>query len=1000
MKKIILLLTLLGLSLSSTAQIDCNLVYYHPTGSQALRSYNPATNTTSAIGITLPGGGSGLAIANNLNGGSPSPTFYTVVNGMYQWWNGSSWVPTGHSSGGTAAVNPGGAGPYIYNLIGGSGQIWRYDGTGNAVLVVTLSGFGGPYDVIGDSQGNFYVFNNTSGNQQLRVYNPQGQLICTYNMVGLPTSGAGGGYAVVNGMVYANVGSSSYIGTVNGTTINFSPWTPNIAASDFASCEFPPFNTVVSGTNNSQIDMCAGGSIILTSTTSITSPVFNWSGPGIVSGQGTSSVVVNQPGTYTLTVTSGAGICSSTTTTTHLVTALSSGPALTPVGPLCVDGGPVQIQASMQGGTWSSNCANCLTTNGVFDPQVAGIGTHTVGYLVEGTCSDPVSMQIVVNALPNIDAGDDRTICEGSSTPLTATGGVSYVWSNGVANGAQVSPSNDTVYSVIGTDANGCSNTDQVNINVSTQLQPEFNAVEGICSGEQLAPLPTSSLNGVTGTWTPALNNQVTTTYTFTPAAGQCAANATLTINVQQSVVTNFEPLAPICSGEQVPALLNTSLNGVTGSWNLPINNQITTTYIFTPDQGQCASVYTTTLNVTPSVNSQFEAFEPVCFGTTIPALSTLSLNGISGQWSPALNNQITTTYTFTPNPGQCAAQYVGTLGILPLPTVNAGEDVRVCEGEYVLLNGSGAVDYQWSDGVLNNVPFVLEPGQYTYSVIGVDANGCSNSDVVNVIVDATPIVDISIQQEDVCSPSFVQFIVQSDQSLQNCKYDFGNGQLLLGCNDVQNRVFITPEVYGFVYTAQSLQGCDVSIIVDSAFLVASLPLAAFTVENPNLTTDDRVVRLDNLSENAVAYDWYFGMGLPGSTDFEPAYEFPAVEAIYEIRLVAISEYNCVDTAYAQVRMSDGLIYYIPNSFTPDGDEFNQTFKPIITAGIDVYSYVFEVYNRWGEIIFESHDLEIGWDGTYAGDVCQSGVYTWTIRAKRLTTDDKITLAGHVNLLR
>ena len=1001
MRKLLLLSLFLGSTILLFAQINCSLNYYLPTGSTTIMSYNPATNTTASTGITLPSGGAGLAVANNLNGGTPSPTFYTVVGGQYRWWNGTTWVATNHSSGGTAAVNPGGSGPYIYNLIGSNGQVWRYDGSGNAVLVVTVTGFGGPYDVIGDSQGNVYVLNTSSGNQQMRVYNPQGQLICTYTLVGLPTSTAGGGYAVVNGMLYVNLNSAgTWRGTFNGTTINFTQNPMHIEASDFGSCEFPPFNTSITSTNNSQIDMCAGGTVNLTSTTSITGPIYNWSGPGIVSGQGTTTITVNQPGTYSLTVTSGTGMCSATSTTTHVITASSTGPTLTPQAPLCIDGTPVQIQASMPGGTWGSSCSTCLSSTGVFNPQVAGVGTHTINYTVAGTCSTPASMQIVVNALPTIDAGADRTICTGTSTTLTATGGSTYVWNNGITNGGQVTPTGSTTYTVIGTDANGCRNSDDVTVNVSTMTNPTFNQVDGICSGEALSPLPLISLNGVTGTWSPALNNTTTTTYTFTPSEGQCASTATLTIPVQQSVVTSFEQLTPICSGEQVAPLSNVSLNGVTGSWNAAINNQITTTYVFTPDAGQCASSFTTTLNVTPSVVSSFEPFVPVCFGEQIAAFSNTSLNGIVGQWSPAPNNLQTTSYTFTPNAGQCAAPFTGTLPIRPLPNVNAGPDIRLCENNAITLIASGAVDYTWSNDVVNNEAFIREPGQYTFVVEGVDAFGCRNSDEVTVIVDANPIVEITWVQDNVCSPSSLHFIRLSDQELMNCRYDFGGGIVSLNCDDAWSQVFITPNVYPLNFTAQSIYGCPVSYSVQEAFTVGALPTAAFTVENPAMTTDDRVVRVNNQSQGATNYDWRFGMGLTHRYEFEPEFEYPSAEALYEIRLIAISELGCVDTAYAQARVEDGLIYYVPNAFTPDGDEFNQVFKPIFKSGIDTYSYTLMIYNRWGEAIFESHNLEVGWDGTYVGEICPSGVYTWTISAKRYNNDERFTVVGHLTLLR
>lgn len=95
------------------------------------------------------------------------------------------------------------------------------------------------------------------------------------------------------------------------------------------------------------------------------------------------------------------------------------------------------------------------------------------------------------------------------------------------------------------------------------------------------------------------------------------------------------------------------------------------------------------------------------------------------------------------------------------------------------------------------------------------------------------------------------------------------------------------------------------------------------------------------------------------------------------------------------------VIYWVPNTFTPDGDQYNQTFLPVFYSGIDPYSYDFYVYNRWGELIWENHDFQFGWDGTYNdGMKCPDGTYTWKIRFKLINNDEKQTVFGHVNLIR
>src|SRR5690606_13999349 len=167
--------------------------------------------------------------------------------------------------------------------------------------------------------------------------------------------------------------------------------------------------------------------------------------------------------------------------------------------------------------------------------------------------------------------------------------------------------------------------------------------------------LPTTSTNGITGTWSPAINNTQTTTYTFTPDDGQCATTTTLQIVIEPNVTPTFAAVGTYCNGAAIPALPTTSINGITGTWSPAINKTQTATYTFTPDDGQCATTTTLQIVIEPNVTPTFAAVGTYCNGAAIPALPTTSINGITGTWSPAIDNTQTTTYTFTPNDGQCA---------------------------------------------------------------------------------------------------------------------------------------------------------------------------------------------------------------------------------------------------------------------------------------------------------------------------------------------------------
>src|SRR5205085_7968081 len=165
-------------------------------------------------------------------------------------------------------------------------------------------------------------------------------------------------------------------------------------------------------------------------------------------------------------------------------------------------------------------------------------------------------------------------------------------------------------------------------ITVNPLITPTFAAVAAICSGDVLAPLPTTSTNGINGTWAPALNNTATTTYTFTPTAGQCAVTTTLKITVNPLITPTFAAVAAICSGDPLAALPTTSTNGINGTWAPALNNTATTTYTFTATAGQCA---TTTRLIVPGIGNKtptFNSVDAICSGDPLAALHTTSTNG------------------------------------------------------------------------------------------------------------------------------------------------------------------------------------------------------------------------------------------------------------------------------------------------------------------------------------------------------------------------------------
>ena len=268
-----------------------------------------------------------------------------------------------------------------------------------------------------------------------------------------------------------------------------------------------------------------------------------------------------------------------------------------------------------------------------------------------------------------------------------------------------------------------------VTVTVTPATMPSFTAVNPICRGTTLTPLPTTSNNGITGTWSPALNNTATTTYTFTPTSGICNTTATLQIVVNQPVTPTFTAVLPICSGATLTALPTTSNNGYTGTWSPALNNTVTTMYTFTPTAGQCAGIAPLTIQVNQTTTPTFSTVAPICSGDILIALPTTSNNGFTGTWTPAINNTATTTYNFTPTAGQCASPATLVVTVNPLPQFTISGS---CNGiSYTLgavATDSSGSTYAWYNP--SNIQIgsdttvaITAPGIYT---LVVTQNGCA----------------------------------------------------------------------------------------------------------------------------------------------------------------------------------------------------------------------------------------------------------------------------------
>jgi gliding motility-associated-like protein len=338
-----------------------------------------------------------------------------------------------------------------------------------------------------------------------------------------------------------------------------------------------------------------------------------------------------------------------------------------------------------------------------------------------------------------------------------------------------------------------------------------------------------------------------------------------------------------------------------------------------------------------------------------------------------------------------------------PIPTVNAGNDVTICLGLSIVLTGSGADTYTWNNGVSDGVSFVPSATISTYTVVGTTAAGCENTDNVLVQFTATDPVTFTPDITLGCSPLVVNFSNTTANSI-DCVWSFGDGTTLNSCGSVTN-TFVNYGCYDISLTVTFANGCVNTLNQSNLVCVEAPPMASFFAVPSVINQYDSQTSFQNTTIGAVSYVWNFGDGSSTSTNVNPSHDYSGMPlGNYEVILIATSPSGCIDTTSSIIQIKEDLLFYIPNCFTPDDDEHNQFFQPIFTSGFDPTDYNLFIYNRWGEIVFESHDATVGWDGSYGGKseitVVQDGVYTWKIEFKTTDTDERKMVVGHVNVIR
>ncbi len=648
-------------------------------------------------------------------------------------------------------------------------------------------------------------------------------------------------------------------------------------------------------------------------------------------------------------------------------------------------------------------------------------GTYTYSLIACGGGTLTADVIVNIDTLPIINAGTDMIVCDSFALTLSATGGQSYVWDNGIIDGVSfIQPIGSITYNVIGTDVNGCDNSDSVTITVNPQPTINISNDTSICVGQSVdlfadtngllveqftmtfdTPFSYSTINtSLPGSYYLVVSGTFTTTGMPHKRDGAYNyGNSPPTQNYEwkwntqnpntQSTWNNTYNSNHIYyfyftggSSQTFSFTENVNAPGYNSSWwndnygsltfeiyyygnilwsngaTTSINNvnpNQTTNYSVSIDYGNgCASsgdvLVTTISNPDPGTNGAIT----YCLNSNSTDLFT-SLGGTPdsvGTWSPAMSSgtgifdpslDVAGTYTYS-LPG-CSGGFVSSDVVV---TVNSTSIINssssICQGDSIFLGGS----YQYIAGT------------YIDSLITI--NGCDS--VITTSLSVLPLSDATITSDSVYCENDPTTILLANTS-GGTWTGTGITSNIDGIFDPSNA---SPGTHQIIYTISGCSDADtINIVVN---------------ENPDISPaygDDSCMLsvgfIDlNPTGGILPYNYYWSNG---------AITENLSQLVPDNYWVVITDSNgCAKSD--TITIGDDLLncssdLWLPNIFSPNGDFLNDE---LIVRGAETASeFLFIIYNRWGEKVFESSNPNTGWDGTFNGKVMNDGVFAYMVNA-------------------
>lgn len=766
------------------------------------------------------------------------------------------------------------------------------------------------------------------------------------------------------------------------------------------------------------------------------------------------------PVTYVWTPNIGVGpgphtVCPPTTTTYQVIATDSLGNADTTIATVVVNALPTvsltATQVTCNGAADGTATANPSGTapftyswnNGQTAQTATGLapGTYTIAVTDSNGCVVTGSIQITEPPvlLANISAFTDVSCFganDGTATVSVSGGTPSYTYSWNT-NPIQTTPTANSMppgtYTVTVTDSNGCVTTASITINEPTLLTANINAFTNVsCFGFGDGSASVNVSGGTpsyTYSWntnpiqtTPTAIGMLPGTYTVTVTdSNGCVATAMVTITEPTQIVLNTSSTPALCAMQIGTATV--TANGGTPSylysWN---SNPIQTTPTAT---GLTSGTYTVTVtdsNGCLATASVFVAFSNSftlntqvinhvsCFGGSngsgfvniVGGTAPFTYNWSSGGSGSTENNLIAGIYTvIVTDSAGCVDSAVLVINEPPQLTVSINPaSAELCAGDVTNLSaivsgGTPTYLYNWNPGGLTTPAIQITPassGQYSVTVT--DANGCIENAVAFITVNPLPTASFSVDTTNGCKPVCVNFL--SATTSDTYTWAFGDGAI--GNGFMPSHCYTKPGTYTVTMLVTDSNGCKNSFTIPNLITVYPFPRADFYASPYRTDILSPEITFTNASDGYNSAVWNFGDGNT-SSDYHPVHTY-AEPGTYQVLLTVCNSYGCCDTTTRNIKIDGMFSYFVPNAFTVDGDGLNEFFKAK-GIGVDTERYVFQIFDRWGELIWETTDFNQGWNGTVKnGQIAPLGVYIWKASVWEKDRNIHHPFIGDVTLIR